>query len=152
MHFLVSFRWMTYHDYTFSSSHSVRVYRDIFDRMSDGEFSWEVYDMSLPDIQNLDDRCLSDDWMSECPLVNYCIVEIHYPCRVLRQFGRRQGIPPLVNDRHGTLHHISFHGRDGSNWRHFHKYLIQYWNEKISLEDTIPIHGNDRFIGQYLKW
>ncbi|KAL8484848.1 hypothetical protein ACS0TY_027223 [Phlomoides rotata] len=112
-------RWLTQHTHIHSARHSIRVYRDMFDRMDDNEFSWEVYDMALPEIYSLDDCCITEHWMSECPLINNCIVEIHHPSRVLRQFGRRQNIPLAVDGQYVLTHHISYQGRDGCDWTYF---------------------------------
>ncbi|KAL8553222.1 hypothetical protein ACS0TY_001756 [Phlomoides rotata] len=59
-------RWNTNHSYVRTTRFSVRIYRDIFDRMNDGD----------------------------CPLIMMAIVELHHPDRVLRQFGCVQGVPP----------------------------------------------------------
>ncbi|KAL8485382.1 hypothetical protein ACS0TY_027618 [Phlomoides rotata] len=145
-------RWTTHHSHTHSTRHSVRVYRDVFDRMNDGDFYWDVYDMTLPEITSLDDRCLTLNWMSECPLISMCIVELHHPNRVLRQFGCKQNIPPVVDDTHNHTHHISFHGRDGCDWRRYHRRWIDNWDLRQPLTNTMSIHGNSSLINGYMQW
>ncbi|KAL8529214.1 hypothetical protein ACS0TY_006596 [Phlomoides rotata] len=66
-------RWNTNHSYVRTTRFSVRIYRDIFDRMNDGDFHWVVYDMESPEIAALDDRCRTILWMSECPLIMMAI-------------------------------------------------------------------------------
>ncbi|KAL8549400.1 hypothetical protein ACS0TY_008291 [Phlomoides rotata] len=76
-------RWNTNHSYVRTMRFSIHIYRDIFDRMNDGDFHWVVYDMASPEIAALDDRCRTINWMSECPLIMMAIVELHHPNRVL---------------------------------------------------------------------
>ncbi|KAL8496592.1 hypothetical protein ACS0TY_020328 [Phlomoides rotata] len=59
-------RWNTHHCYVQTTRFSIRVYRDIFDRMNDRDFHWVVYDMESLEIAALDDRCRTLNWMSEC--------------------------------------------------------------------------------------
>ncbi|KAI3446003.1 hypothetical protein Pfo_002668, partial [Paulownia fortunei] len=73
-------RWMQYYSFTRTASHSIRIIRDILDRMTDKE----PYDMSSPDIIVLGPRCNTPLWRSRCPLINYAIVEFHHPELVMR--------------------------------------------------------------------
>ncbi|KAL8550857.1 hypothetical protein ACS0TY_000076 [Phlomoides rotata] len=84
-------RWIQHHDHTMSTTHTVRVFRDMLDRLMHDQFIWEPYDQTSPDIVGLGPRCRTVHWMSQCPLINIEVVEIHYPNRVLRQFGIRNG-------------------------------------------------------------
>ncbi|KAL8467064.1 hypothetical protein ACS0TY_035955 [Phlomoides rotata] len=74
-------RWIQHHDYTQNTSHTVRVFRDMLDRLMPGQFIWVPYDLASPDIAGLGDRRLTQNWMSQCPLINIDIVEIHHPNR-----------------------------------------------------------------------
>ncbi|KAL8502920.1 hypothetical protein ACS0TY_021881 [Phlomoides rotata] len=85
-------RWNTNHSYAHTTRFSVRIYRDMFDRMNDRDFHWVMYNMESPEIAALDDRYRTIYWMLECPLIMMAIVELHNPDRVLRQFGCVQGI------------------------------------------------------------
>ncbi|KAL8531921.1 hypothetical protein ACS0TY_008504 [Phlomoides rotata] len=81
------FMWIQYHDHIRSTTNIVRVYRDIFDRLMADQFIWEPYDFTSPGIAGLGPICLTENWMSQCPLINIDIVEIHHLNRVLSQFG-----------------------------------------------------------------
>ncbi|KAL8550302.1 hypothetical protein ACS0TY_008941 [Phlomoides rotata] len=74
-------RWNTHHSYVHSTRFSICVYRDIFDRINDREV---VYEMESPEISTLDPRCITQNWMSKCPLIMMVIVELLHPNRVLR--------------------------------------------------------------------
>ncbi|KAL8524730.1 hypothetical protein ACS0TY_014371 [Phlomoides rotata] len=89
--------WNTNHSYVRSTRFSIRVYKDIFDRINERDFHWVVYNMESPEISTLDDRCRTHNWMSECSLIMMAIVELHHPNRVLRQFGCVQGVPSTLD-------------------------------------------------------
>ncbi|KAL8515306.1 hypothetical protein ACS0TY_014141 [Phlomoides rotata] len=129
-------RWNTNHSYVRSTRFSIRVYRDIFDRINERDFHWVVYDMESPEISILDDRCRTQNWMSECPLIMMAIVELHHPNRVLRQFGCVQGVPPNT----------------GCDWRRYHQSWIEYWNIRQPVADAMPIHDNQSLAGGYMGW
>lgn len=47
-----------------------------------------------------DDRVLGQEsnlWLSITPLINFEVVELHQPDRVMRQFGLRQYVPQLFD-------------------------------------------------------
>ncbi|KAL8509938.1 hypothetical protein ACS0TY_016959 [Phlomoides rotata] len=145
-------RWVQRHSYTQSTSHSLRIYRDIFDRLSDKQFTWQPYDMMAPDIASLSSRCLSLNYMSECPLINLATVELYHPDRVLRQFGRIQVIPRDIDHTHKDLHAIDRRGRDACNWTEYHRIWIQQWNQRKLLENTMPINKGVSMSEEYMEW
>ncbi|KAL8477012.1 hypothetical protein ACS0TY_029352 [Phlomoides rotata] len=111
-----------------------------------------MYDMESPEISTLDDRCRTQNWMSECPLIMMAIVELHHPNRVLRQFGCVQGVPPVLDYAHTQTHIFSFQGRHGCDWRRYHQRWIEYWNIKQPVTDAMPIHDNQSVTGGYMRW
>ncbi|KAL8547823.1 hypothetical protein ACS0TY_007234 [Phlomoides rotata] len=145
-------RWIHYNDHTRSVSNTIRVYRDIFDRLSPEQFIWEPYDMTLPDIATLGPRCLTENWMSECPLISVGIVEIHYPNRVLRQFGMIQGIPNVVHSTHASLHDIDRRGKEGYDWVSKHAHWITYWRDRSPFTPAMPINGGVTLTDDYMQW
>jgi hypothetical protein len=76
------------------------------------QFIWEPY--TQPIISQLPDYCRRDHaiWSITCPLINFDVVEYHYPGRVMRQFGLSQEIPEPV-DANRELHRSSRQGLKG---------------------------------------
>ena len=46
----------------------------------------------------------SDEWLFNEPLIFFHVVEMHYPIRVYRQFGRLQPCPPPLYTTNIKLH------------------------------------------------
>ncbi|KAL8470402.1 hypothetical protein ACS0TY_033036 [Phlomoides rotata] len=116
------------------------------------QFIWEPYNFTSPDIAGLGPRCLTLIWMSQCPLINIDIVEIHHPNRVLRQFGMVQGIPPHIAATHASLHDIGRRGRVGFDWVRKHAQWIDYWRIKSLFSPTVPINGGPTMTHGYMQW
>ncbi|KAL8505556.1 hypothetical protein ACS0TY_016699 [Phlomoides rotata] len=116
------------------------------------QFTWQPYDMMAPDIASLSSRCLSLNYMSECPLINLATVELYHPDRVLRQFGRIQVIPRDIDHTHKDLHAIDRRGRDACNWTEYHRIWIQQWNQRKLLENTMPINKGVSMSEEYMEW
>jgi hypothetical protein len=51
-----------------------------------------------------------DKWLVDGPLIFFHVVEMHYPIRVYRQFGRLQPCPPPMYTTNAILH-----GYDATN-------------------------------------
>jgi hypothetical protein len=129
---------------------------------------WELEDYLSP-------RCdeEADEWLYEGPLIFFHIIEMHYPMRVYRQFGRLQGIPPLYSTN------AQLHGYDGNmfillkrlisnaiwqcridrrlrttqkNWALTHdQYLNRWYNRTPRQINQIPTHHPGRWM-EYLQW
>ncbi|KAL8522936.1 hypothetical protein ACS0TY_013041 [Phlomoides rotata] len=82
--------------------------------------------------------------MTQCPLINIDIVEIHHSNRVLRQFGMVQGIPLPINATHASLHGLSRRGKVGFDWVTKHANWIEYWRSKRPYSPTVPINWYNR--------
>ncbi|XP_073138464.1 serine/threonine-protein phosphatase 7 long form homolog [Henckelia pumila] len=99
-------RWSNVFSYTHSPTHAVRIIRDCFDRMTNAEFNWIVYNKKDVDVKAIISTYDNRIWRCVCPLICFDIVEMHRPDRVLRQFKMRQSIPrpALDND---NLHNVN---------------------------------------------
>ena len=91
--------------------------------------------------------------MAEVPLICFDVVEWHLPSRVLRQFGRRQGIPTAPDTGIG-LHSIDRRGRTGVDWLDFYNYFVTRWRERrqhiIGGDVTEePMSRHDPYVGWY---
>ncbi|XP_073121123.1 serine/threonine-protein phosphatase 7 long form homolog [Henckelia pumila] len=124
-------RWSNVFSYTHSPTHAVRIIRDCFDRMTNAEFNWIVYNKKDVDVKAIISTYDNRIWRCVCPLICFDIVEMHRPDRVLRQFKMRQSIPrpALDND---NLHNVNRTGHRNTDWREYHKDAIILWNGKLS--------------------
>ncbi|VFQ58324.1 unnamed protein product [Cuscuta campestris] len=88
-------RWVCYHRWTVSPSHTIRPYRDQLDRLQKREFVWMPY----LDFQHLHPHCTTGFaiWCARVPLIYTYMVEMYYPDRFCRQFGGLQDIPQAVD-------------------------------------------------------
>lgn len=139
-------RWKRGFTRTHAPNHSVRIIRDVLDKMEDDQFKWTVYD-----IQSHGER-VNDLWRSTCPLICFDIVEMYRPDRVLRQFGMRQNIPHLALDG-DQLHELSRRGRRNQNWANFHRQIIKAWENRYNLivESSLH-HGVSPMEKDYMGW
>lgn len=108
--------------------------------------------MMAPDIVGLGPRCLTLNYMSECPLINRSTVELYHPDRVLRQFGRIQTIPCAIDHTHKDLHVVGRRGRDACDWTEYHRIWIEQWNQRKLLENTMPINRGVSMSEDYMDW
>ncbi|CAH9123099.1 unnamed protein product [Cuscuta epithymum] len=114
---------------------SVRLYRDLLDRMTESQFDFFPYPFdALPQI------CVDAIrlWAYEGMLVFCNMTERHYPDRFLRQFHIMQDIPK--DTEQGNDHHASRSAVSSSvlTWwadRHNHVYALDY-EQKMNLEAT----------------
>ncbi|XP_075522426.1 serine/threonine-protein phosphatase 7 long form homolog [Primulina tabacum] len=104
-------QWRRGFSWTHTAHHSVRVMRDMLDRMVEGQFLWIVYDMKSPEIARILDVNKIHLCRSACALINFHIVEMHRPKRCLRQFGMRQSIPP-PSTNFDNFHKLTRQGRN----------------------------------------
>ncbi|XP_073318086.1 serine/threonine-protein phosphatase 7 long form homolog [Primulina huaijiensis] len=125
-------RWRRRFSWTHTAHHSVRIMRDMLDRMVEGQFLWTVYDMESPEVG----RILNGDRIylcrSACTLINFHIVEMHRPERCLRQFGMRQGIPPPATN-FDNFHKLTRQGRNNFDWATYHKDFVEMWNDRYNF-------------------
>ena len=71
----------------------------------------------------------SDLWLAWIPLHCFHIVKMHFPDRVMQQFGLSQHIPYYVDTR-DELHDISRQGRREGNWLLIHAAYLDMWHAK----------------------
>ncbi|KAI8556305.1 hypothetical protein RHMOL_Rhmol05G0242200 [Rhododendron molle] len=92
------------------ATHVVGYYRNSFDMQRPDEVVWRPYSEEL--IASLPPNCRAGRaiWMAKVPLLNFPMVQMHMPDRVMRQFGRRQTIPAHCNSRQPP------HGNDWKFW------------------------------------
>ncbi|KAL0434712.1 UNVERIFIED_CONTAM: hypothetical protein Sradi_0179100 [Sesamum radiatum] len=115
--------------------------RNTFDWMKQNE---APYGGEGPDVQSLPLYALQTPWHIKCPLIDYAIVEIHHPERVLRQFDMVQDIPPnpLISER--RLHTLDRCGHHEHDWASYHRDYVVQWNDVQSLMVERPEIKNDR--------
>ncbi|XP_073303662.1 serine/threonine-protein phosphatase 7 long form homolog [Primulina huaijiensis] len=146
-------RWRHGFSWTHTAHHSVRIMRDMLDRMVEGQFLWTVYDMESPEVARILDGNRIHLCRSACALINFHIVEMHRPERCLRQFGMRQGVPsPATN--FDNFHKLTRQGRNNCDWATYHKDFVEMWNDRyrfvIGGDYVIP--GTPDITVDYVGW
>ncbi|XP_073046468.1 serine/threonine-protein phosphatase 7 long form homolog [Primulina eburnea] len=146
-------RWRRGFSWTHTAHHSVRIMRDMLDRMVEGQFLWTVYDMASPEVGRILDENSIHLCRSACALINFHIVEMHRPERCLRQFGMRQGIPPLATN-FDNFHKLTRQGRNNVDWATYHADFVQMCNDRYNFviggDHVIP--GTPAITVDYIGW
>ncbi|KAL0420068.1 UNVERIFIED_CONTAM: protein MAINTENANCE OF MERISTEMS [Sesamum radiatum] len=145
--------WNCEHTFTRTVRTTVRIIRDILDKMQYDQFIWQPYDMESNVIMAYAGDFNPQLWRSICPLIFYAIVEMHHPERVLRQFGMMQNIPDQPDTRDMSLHKITRSNRTGTDWVLQHILYITRWQRRY---DTViqrqPISNRRDTDRGYWEW
>ncbi|KAJ1686997.1 hypothetical protein LUZ63_018387 [Rhynchospora breviuscula] len=110
------FKWSRYHRWADNSKcNLVEGYREALDRLHHTEVNWEPYESELHLLPNV---CTDSEalWQTGCPLINFWIVEYHNPERVMRQFGKRQLVPPPEPSKLGKIHELTRRDLKDNHW------------------------------------
>ncbi|XBI65482.1 hypothetical protein VPH35_045316 [Triticum aestivum] len=148
----IGFRWVGARAQSENATRCLKQYRDELNLQRADQLKWEPYMLiessSLPPLCTKD----ADLWITQAPLINFPIVEMYLPERVMRQFGLRQCIPPPFRPTLQTLHRISRRGRERENWEETHHEYIQEWEarrQRIFREtEQFDLSSYD----EYLQW
>ncbi|XP_073061973.1 serine/threonine-protein phosphatase 7 long form homolog [Primulina eburnea] len=70
-------RWARHFSHTHTSTHSVRIIREILYLMEDGQFNWTVYNFEALDVQAFITGHQGEIWRCVCPLICFDIVEMY---------------------------------------------------------------------------
>ncbi|XP_044976986.1 serine/threonine-protein phosphatase 7 long form homolog isoform X2 [Hordeum vulgare subsp. vulgare] len=148
----IGFRWVGARAQSENATRCLKQYRDELNLQRADQLKWEPYMLiessSLPPLCTKD----ADLWITQAPLINFPIVEMYLPERVMRQFGLRQCIPPPFRPTLQTLHRISRRGRERENWEETHHEYIQEWEarrQRIFREaEQYDLSSYD----EYLQW
>ncbi|XP_047253259.1 serine/threonine-protein phosphatase 7 long form homolog isoform X1 [Capsicum annuum] len=120
--------------------------------MTEDQFIWEPYTDDL--IESLPDyyRAGRDMWRVRVPIFCWNVVEVHWPDRVMRQFGLQQVIPtPFLFDSTHFRH--DRRGRPNTNWELEHAQWLPFWNEREQyICNALVNHGSLRYDDPYLIW
>ncbi|XP_073318160.1 serine/threonine-protein phosphatase 7 long form homolog [Primulina huaijiensis] len=146
-------RWRRGFSRTHTAHHSVRIMRDMLDRMVEGRFLWTIYDMESLEVSRILDGNRIHLCRSACTLINFHIVEMHRPERYLRQFGMRQGIPPLATN-FDNFHKLTRQGRNNFDWATYHKDFVEMWNDRYNfvIGGDYVIPGTPAITVDYVGW
>ncbi|KAL0324548.1 UNVERIFIED_CONTAM: protein MAINTENANCE OF MERISTEMS [Sesamum calycinum] len=126
-------RWNYEHAFTRTVRTTVRVIRDILNKMQYDQ----PYDMESDVIMAYAGDFNPQLWRSICPLIFYAIVEMHHPEQVLRQFGMMQNIPDQPDTRNMSLHKITRSNRTGTDWVLQHIHYITRWQRQYDTVNTL---------------
>ena len=86
--------WTTRHEWRDNPGHGgTDHFRDQFERLAESDVNWTPY---LSVLHLLPGRVMVDRhiWFARISVIFFWIVEMHYPDRVMRQFGLYQRVPP----------------------------------------------------------
>ncbi|KAL0912221.1 hypothetical protein M5K25_018183 [Dendrobium thyrsiflorum] len=98
--------------------------------LADGRWViWEPYPKNLLD--RLPAICTAGKgvWQSRAPLIHFDIVEMHFPDRVMRQFGMKQHLPKPVE----SIEQINARRKPGANWLEQHYAYLARWAQRHLL-------------------
>lgn len=118
------------------------------------QFQWTPFTADV--LSELPNYCVRDMglWSVTCPLINFDVVEFHYPGRVMRQFGLVQEIPePLESAIWNRLHRMTRQGLKGVDWRERHAAHIDSWNARRDhVLRGSPAFGSMDYHSPYMVW
>uniref|UniRef100_I1NW18 PI-PLC Y-box domain-containing protein n=1 Tax=Oryza glaberrima TaxID=4538 RepID=I1NW18_ORYGL len=148
----VGFRWVGARTQSENATRCLKQYRDELNLQRADQVKWEPYlhieSSSLPLLCTKD----ADLWLTQAPLINFPIVEMYLPERVMRQFGLRQSIPPPFRPTLQALHRISRRGRERENWEETHHEYIQEWEARRQRIFPESEQYDPSSYEEYLHW
>ncbi|WVZ82016.1 hypothetical protein U9M48_029333, partial [Paspalum notatum var. saurae] len=148
----IGFRWVGARPQSENATRCLKQYRDELNLQRVDQVKWEPY--LLIESSTLPPLCTKDAdlWLTQAPLINFPIVEMYLPERVMRQFGLRQCIPPPFRPTLQSLHRISRRGRERENWEETHHEYIQEWEARRQriFRDTEQYDPSS--YDEYLRW
>ncbi|CAD6337282.1 unnamed protein product [Miscanthus lutarioriparius] len=148
----IGFRWVGARTQSENATRCLKQYRDELNLQRVDQVKWEPYlqiePSTLPPLCTRD----ADLWLTQAPLINFPIVEMYLPERVMRQFGLRQCIPPPFRPTLQSLHRISRRGKERENWEETHHEYIQEWEARRQriFRDTEQYDPSS--YEEYLRW
>ncbi|XP_037440969.1 serine/threonine-protein phosphatase 7 long form homolog [Triticum dicoccoides] len=150
----IAYCWEMANVYTGSSVARYKCYINELDMLTHKQVDWEPYDADYA--FRLNEMCTRDRniWRARCPLICFYAVEWHYPYRVARQFGRRQGTPRDESfETSQFLHRISRKNNpETSTWAIKHSEWISLWNQRVALVEKERRQHSDSVYEEHLKW
>ncbi|KAG8077845.1 hypothetical protein GUJ93_ZPchr0007g5763 [Zizania palustris] len=148
----VGFRWVGARTQSENATRCLKQYRDELNLQRVDQVKWEPYlhieSSSLPPLCTKD----AELWLTQAPLINFPIVEMYLPERVMRQFGLRQCIPPPFRPTLQALHRISRRGRERENWEETHHEYIQEWEARRQRIFRESEQYDPSSYEEYLHW
>ncbi|KAK1258301.1 hypothetical protein QJS04_geneDACA010445 [Acorus gramineus] len=116
-------RWAVKKHFDESPSHVLMYCRAQLDYQHETQILWMPY---VDRYQEVPPTCMANFnlWTVRVPLICFDIVEMHYPDRVVGQFGCEQTIPVDVE----RINRGNRSGRQKVNWVVLHKDYIDRWN------------------------
>ncbi|KAH7848784.1 hypothetical protein Vadar_007853 [Vaccinium darrowii] len=126
------------------ATHVVGHYRHSLDMQRPDEVIWQPYSEEL--IESLPPFCRAGRhiWRAKVPLINFNVVEMHQPDRVMRQFGYRQ-VRPEGSQALDRSHSMTMR-KSTRDWAVEHAVHIAMWNDRLQL--VVP-EGLPDILGAY---
>ncbi|RLN08728.1 hypothetical protein C2845_PM11G22280 [Panicum miliaceum] len=144
-------KWSGHHSFRDSPHNGIEFYREQYEKVTESKVVWQPYDEK---ISLLHPRVRKESalWLARVPLIHFCVVEDHYPDRVMRQFGLFQSIPPpMPRDWASSviLHKFVYGGGD---WAVKHAEYVSVWQELSSVTVTEERPYDPTTRDQYWQW
>ncbi|WVZ56442.1 hypothetical protein U9M48_006971, partial [Paspalum notatum var. saurae] len=111
------------------------------------EVEWTPYSREEIEEAELSPLCHRDKnlWRVVIPLIYFVMVEYHIPTHVLRQFGRRQVVPPHMVPMDQALHKMKKGSRySETDWRITHVAHTARWEVKAHTRVRLQPSGDHR--------
>ena len=112
----------------------LNVLRNQFESLLEGDIVWQPYEEFLAEEPDIAPPRIKEErnlWMIRVEMIHFWVVEWHYPDRVMRQFGRKQQVPPPLpslwshHEDQMKFHHGLTDFRKKPDWADIHKTSIE---------------------------
>ncbi|GFZ21558.1 hypothetical protein Acr_29g0007200 [Actinidia rufa] len=155
----VGARWCGARHITLNHTHIHEFYRDELDAQQPHKVIWMPYTEATIIASSPARREAFDLWLARIPLHCFDIVEMHFPDRVMRQFGLSQHIPDYVVTG-DELHDISRQGRSSKLHEMVHvnyapiyyTYFVAFYNMYTYSSDLRARQPRQNKFVYYLLW
>ncbi|XP_044406762.1 serine/threonine-protein phosphatase 7 long form homolog [Triticum aestivum] len=147
-------KWCAAHAFDVPHNAGTEYYRNQIDLIREGAVGWQPYDDLLEQMP-FEVHQDSNWWFARVPLMQFWIVEFHYPYRVMRQFGLRQPIPPSLPRGEAEvqkLRKIKHSAGKLHNWEEVHANYVQEYNRVGARvwPDDVPF--DEASLPDYRDW
>ncbi|KAL9667717.1 hypothetical protein QQ045_002081 [Rhodiola kirilowii] len=146
----LGYKWKVPKSYLRTSHQVLMLFRDLLDRQEANDVIWTPYDDEI--LATLNPSCISgrDSWRAEVPLICFNIAEMHYPSRVLRQFGCRQPVPASPPESHKEMH--MYIRRTNLPADEELEGYIDIWNDRAQRIVIGEPHIDVSYLDAYYSW
>ncbi|WVZ58112.1 hypothetical protein U9M48_008418 [Paspalum notatum var. saurae] len=127
-------------------------YTNELDCVTHRQVEWTPYYREEIEEAELRPLCRRDEdlWRAIVPLIFFVVVEYHIPTRVLRQFGRREVVPPHTVPTDLSLHRRGRYSE--TDWRITHVVHTGRWDARQRVPVEAGEAHDEAYFVEYLRW